>query len=230
MSQDVATRMRALYSGELDEAWARIERETPATYWEENAVLGRRDTYRALVARLQPLTGRRVLDAGCGRGLLARRLTKEGALVTGADVLIDHVSEARERGVGGLGSSERAPRWAVADFRDLLVGRGAFDDLVLQEVIEDYSEEERIDLIRGLATADVPRVHVVFRRTGSWGGLIAPLLPSALATSLDPVTVLRSFHRHSPYRISHQESVRRRSYHVQVVELTLQPGFSPGDP
>jgi SAM-dependent methyltransferase len=227
MSNDVASRMRALYSGEVEEVWARIERETPATYWEENAVLGRRDAHRVLLARLQPLGGRRVLDAGCGRGLLARGLAKAGALVTGADVLLDHVSEARARGIG---EPDRAPRWAAADFRDLLLARGAFDDIVLEEVIEDYTEEERIDLIRAFAACDVPRLHLIFRRSGAWDGLIAPLLPATLATSLDPVTVLRSFHRHSPYRISQQESVRRRSYHVQVVKLTLQTGFAPGDP
>ncbi len=229
MSHDPASSMRALYSGETDAVWARIEREAPATYWEENAVLGRRDAYRALRTRLQPIAGRRILDAGCGRGVLARRLAMEGARATGVDLLWDHVSEARERGFGSQGK-EITPRWAVADFRDVLLARGAFDDVVLQEVIEDYAEEERIDLIRGLAKADVPRLHVIFRRTGSWGGLIAPLLPPAIATALDPVTVLRSFHRHTPYRISHQESVRRRSYHVQVVELTLQLGFAPGDP
>jgi magnesium-protoporphyrin O-methyltransferase len=227
MSNDVATRMRALYSGEVEDVWARIERETPATYWEENAVLGRRDAYRVLMARLQPIAGRRVLDAGCGRGLLARRLAKAGALVTGVDVLLDHVSEARARGIGAR--LDLPPRWAVADFRDLLLARGAFDDVVLEEVIEDYTEEERIDLIRVLAKADVPRLHLIFRRTGAWGGLIASLLPATLVTSLDPVTVLRSFHRHSPYRISQQESVRRRSYHVQVVKLTLQTGLAPGD-
>jgi SAM-dependent methyltransferase len=207
MTLDVASKMRALYS-------ARIERETPATYWEENEVLGRQDAFGALLARLQPIGARRILDAGCGRGLLARQLAKEGARVTGADVLVDHVSEARERGEGS------AVRWAAADFRDLLLTRGAFDDLVLQEVIEDYGEDERVELFRGIADADVPRLHVIFRRTGSWGGLITPLLPPALATALDPVNVLRSIHRHTPYRISHQESVRRRSYHVQLVELT----------
>jgi SAM-dependent methyltransferase len=214
MTLDVASKMRALYSGEVEGVWARIERETPATYWEENEVLGRQDAFGALLARLQPIGARRILDAGCGRGLLARQLAKEGARVTGADVLVDHVSEARERGEGS------AVRWAAADFRDLLLTRGAFDDLVLQEVIEDYGEDERVELFRGIADADVPRLHVIFRRTGSWGGLITPLLPPALATALDPVNVLRSIHRHTPYRISHQESVRRRSYHVQLVELT----------
>jgi len=224
MTLDVASKMRALYSGEVEGVWARVERETPATYWEENEVLGRQDAYGALLARLQPIGGRRILDAGCGRGLLARRLAKEGALVTGADVLFDHVSEARERGEGS------AVRWAAADFRDLLLARGAFDDLVMQEVIEDYGEAERVELFRGIADADVPRLHLIFRRTGSWGGLITPLLPPALATALDPVNVLRSIHRHTPYRISHQESVRRRSYHVQLVELTRGAGSTPGDP
>ena len=224
MSHDLASRLRALYTGETEEVWTRIERDTPATYWEENAVLGRADTYRALLGRLGPIAGRRILDAGCGRGWLARRLAGQGALVTAVDVLEDHVSEARER-KGGLG-----PSVAVADFRDVLVAHGAFDDVVLQEVLEDYEPQETLDLLRALARGDARRVYVVFRQSGPWGGLVGPLLPSALTTTLDPVSVLRSFHRHTPYRLSHQESVRRRSYYVQLVELTLQPGLEYGDP
>ena len=223
MSHDLPSRLRALYAGEVEEVWARIERETPATYWEDNEVLGRWDTYRALLARLQPITGRRILDAGCGRGLLARRLASEGALVTAVDVLADHVSEARKGGEG------RRPSLAVADFKDMVAARGAFDDVILQEVLEDYTPEETLDVIRALAEGDTPRIYVIVRRPGPWAGLIGPLLPSALVTTLDPVAVLRSFHRHTPYRLSHQESVRRRSYHVQMVELTLQAGVEYGD-
>jgi magnesium-protoporphyrin O-methyltransferase len=219
MSQDLPSRLRALYSGEWEEVWARIERESPATYWEENAVLGRVDTGRALLDRLEPVAGRRILDAGCGRGRLARRLAARGAHVTAVDVLADHVSEARERG------EERGPTLAVADFRDLIAARGAFDDIILQEVLEEYTAEETLDLLRALARGDASRVHLVFRQPGQWGGLVGPLLPAALKATLDPVAVLRSFHRHTPYRLSRQESVRRRSYYVQIVELTLQPGL-----
>ncbi|MGB7208541.1 MAG: hypothetical protein WBD27_07770, partial [Pyrinomonadaceae bacterium] len=77
---------------------------------------------------------------------------------------------------------------------------------------------------------NAPRIHVIFRRPSPWRGLIGALLPSPLVTTLDPVAVLRSFHRHTAYRLSHQESVRRRSYHVEMVELTLQPGLEYGDP
>ncbi|MBM4183492.1 MAG: methyltransferase domain-containing protein [Gemmatimonadetes bacterium] len=224
MTQDLPSRLRALYSGEWEEVWARIERESPATYWEENAVLGRIDTYRALLGRLQPIAGRRILDAGCGRGLMAQRLAAQGARVTAVDVLADHVSEARER-VG-----ERGPTLAVADCKDLIAARGAFDDIILHEVLEEYTADETRELLRVLARADARRVHLVFKQPQQWGGLIRSLLPAALVGTLDPVAVLRSFHRNTPYRLAHQEPVRRRSYHVQMVELTLQESLEHGDP
>ena len=216
MSQDLAARLRSLYSGEAGETWTHIERESPTTYWEENAILGRRDTYELLLERLQPITGRRVLDAGCGRGLLARRLAAEGALTTGVDLLSHRVLEAR----GARGGD--APTFAVADFRDLLSAAGAFDDVVIQEVLEDYSPDERKDTIFGLADSRVPRIHLIFRQQGRWGGLIAPMLPDSLGPTLDPVQLLRSIHLHTPYRLAHQESLRRRSYSVRMVQLTLE--------
>lgn len=220
MSQDLASRLHTLYDGDVGKTWARIERETPATYWEENAVLGRRDTFRALLARLQPIAGRRILDAGCGLGLWTRRLARVGADVTGVDLLVDHVSEARRR------VKEGRPRFVAADFRDLATARGGFDEIILQEVLEDYAPEDRIDALRWLADAGAARLHVIFRQEGRWATLISPMMPEALTATLDSVELLRSIHLHTPYRLSHQESVRRRSYNVQRVELTLEPGFS----
>jgi len=216
MSQQLAAHLRGLYTGEVGETWTRIEREAPTTYWEENAILGRRDTYAALLDTLKPIEERRILDAGCGRGLLARRLAGEGALVTGVDLVSHRVLEARGARGGG------APTFAVADFRDLLSVAEAFDDVVIQEVLEDYSAEERKDTIFALASAGVPRIHLIFRQQGRWGGLINPMLPAALASTLDPVPLLRSIHLHTRYRLAHQESIRRRSYSVRLVQFTLE--------
>jgi len=213
---DLALRLRDLYSGEAGEAWSRLERESPTTYWEENAILGRRDTYELLLERLQPIAGRRVLDAGCGRGLLARRLAAEGALVTGVDLVCHRVLEARGAKGGG------APTFAVADFRDVLPLAGAFDDVVIQEVLEDYTADERRDTIVRLAESRAPRIHLIFRQPGRWGGLIAPMMPDGLIATLDPVPLLRSIHLHTPYRLAYQESIRRRSYSVRWVQLTLE--------
>jgi len=220
MSQDLASRLRTLYDGDVGKTWARIQRESPATYWEENAVLGRRDTFRALLARIQPIGGRRILDAGCGLGLWTRRLARVGADVTGVDLVFDHVSEARRR------VKEGRPRFVAGDFRDLAVAGGGFDEIILQEVLEDYAPQDRIDTFRWLADAGAARVHVVFKQEGRWATLIGAMMPDALTPTLDAVELLRSIHLHTPYRLSHQESDRRRSYNVRRVELTLQPGFS----
>lgn len=216
MTQDLARRLDGLYSGEFAETWSRIERESPATYWEENAILGRRDTYELLRERLQPLAGRRVLDAGCGHGLISRRLAGEGALVTGVDLVSHRVLKARGAQGGG------APTFAVADFRDVLPVAGAFDDVIIQEVLEDYSRDERMDTVLAMAGSQAPRIHLIFRQPGRWGGLIGPMMPEALIPTLDPVPLLRSIHLHTSYRLARKESIRRRSYSVQWVELTLQ--------
>ena len=218
-SDDLAPRMRELYAGEFGAVWARVGREAPATYWEENAVLGRQDVRRALTARLQPIAGRRILDAGCGLGLLARRLTREGARVTAVDLLTHLVLEAR-----GLKNGS-GPTWAVADFRDLLGSAGAFDDIVLQEVLEDYAAGEAVDVLKRLGTSGAQRIYLVVKQAGPWRGVMETLLPEALLPTVDPVWLLRMAHLHTPYKLSHQESIRRRSYNARMVELTLQPGL-----
>jgi SAM-dependent methyltransferase len=219
MTSDLASRMRATYSGEVGEVWARVERESPGSYWEENAVLGRQDVHEALLARLQPIRGRRILDAGCGRGLLARRLALEGARVTAVDLLTHHVLEAR-----GLKNGS-GPSWVVADFRDLLGSAGAFDDIVLQEVLEDYGPDETVDVLSRLGRSGATKIHLVVKQAGRWREVLGPLMPEALLATVDPVSLLRSAHLHTPYRLSHQESVRRRSYNARLMELRLQPEF-----
>jgi SAM-dependent methyltransferase len=216
MTQDLARRLESLYSGDFADTWSRIEREAPSTYWEENAILGRRDTYQLLLERLRPVAGRKILDAGCGQGLLSRRLAGEGALVTGVDLVSRRLMRAR----GAPGGS--APDFAVADFRDVLPLAEAFDEVVIQEVLEDYSRGERMDTVIAMARSRAPRIHLIFRQPGRWGGLIGPMMPEALVPTLDPVPLLRSIHLHTPYRLARKESIRRRSYSVQWVELTLE--------
>lgn len=68
--------------------------------WFDTA-LGRRvwtDELRAVAALLGPLSGRRVLDAGCGDGRLAVVLAGEGARVVGADIDVSMLRAARARG------------------------------------------------------------------------------------------------------------------------------------
>lgn len=53
--------------------------------------------FDALLAALEPLAGQRLLDAGCGAGLVARKAAERGARVTGLDASDGLLAVARER-------------------------------------------------------------------------------------------------------------------------------------
>lgn len=52
---------------------------------------------RLLLDRIGPVRGLRILDVGCGDGVLATRLAQDGAQVTGLDASADMIAAARRR-------------------------------------------------------------------------------------------------------------------------------------
>ena len=82
--------------------------------------------------RLGGLKGLRVLDVGCGAGLLAEPLTRLGATVTGIDAASGVIDAARAHATQvGLAISYR-----VATVDDLIDEGASFDLVVASEVIE----------------------------------------------------------------------------------------------
>ncbi len=85
----------------MEERDARIEDhyEDLAPLWDDIVdAPGRQELLWATVDELLPeLSGRRVLDAGCGSGVYAERLADQGADVVGVDVSEGMVERARER-------------------------------------------------------------------------------------------------------------------------------------
>jgi 2-polyprenyl-3-methyl-5-hydroxy-6-metoxy-1,4-benzoquinol methylase len=104
--------------------------------WREGAEAGR-DPFgllQPLLELLGDLPGRRVLDAGCGEGYLARALAARGARVTGMDLSPRLIELARARDPGDRIS------YQVADLSQPLPGHaGRFDAagsyLVLNDVV-----------------------------------------------------------------------------------------------
>ena len=95
-------------------------------------------TYRpvqdAVMVALQEQQPRRVLDVGCGTGLLTARMRAElGADVAGCDYSSGMISRARRRSA--------APSWVLANAMALPVGTAAVDAVVCTESFHWYSDQ-----------------------------------------------------------------------------------------
>jgi 2-polyprenyl-6-hydroxyphenyl methylase/3-demethylubiquinone-9 3-methyltransferase len=86
-------------------------------------------------AELKPLTGKRVLDVGCGAGLLCEPLARLGADVTGVDAAAENVAAARAHAVG----SGFAIEYRVGELAELDLG--CFDLVTAMEVLEHVADK-----------------------------------------------------------------------------------------
>ena len=80
------------------DAWMRLTSDAPVNRIRATVRAGRDEMRRTLLATLpQDLTGRRLLDAGCGTGALAVEAARRGANVVAIDLSPKLVGLARER-------------------------------------------------------------------------------------------------------------------------------------
>jgi 2-polyprenyl-6-hydroxyphenyl methylase / 3-demethylubiquinone-9 3-methyltransferase len=118
--------------------------------------------YGDLKART-PLAGKRVLDMGCGAGLLAEPLARMGGTVTGVDAALENIAVARDHAAqSGLAIDYRAGEIDA-------VARERFDLITCLEVIEHVADPA--SFIAGLATLLAP------------GGLLILSTPNRTALS-----------------------------------------------
>ena len=201
-----------LYAGEGGRSWDRVEREQPATYWEENAVAARRLARRTIARWLEPLAAQRVLDAGCGTGALGCHLAALGAMVVGVDLLPRFERSAGRR--AGV-------RFVVADLRQRACADAAFTAIVLQEVLEDYPPDERLGLVEALAEQRARRLVLATRIASAWGEWAERLAGRDRQPPVDTVALYRGIHLETPYFLARRETIRRRNHVLEVAEFSL---------
>ena len=141
--------------------WDRLTSDAPVSRIRETVRAGR-DTMRALMLGRLPedLRGARVLDAGCGTGVMAVELAARGAEVVGVDISPQLVDIARRRLPEELGGRVS---FRAGDMLD--AGLGRFDHVVAMDSLIYYDQPDLVRALDRLATAAPQVVFTVAPRT-----------------------------------------------------------------
>ena len=183
-----------------------------------------------LLSWLPPdLTGRRVLDAGCGTGALAVEAAKRGAHVVAIDLSSKLVDLARQRAPQSL------PNGGSLDFRsgDMLDDKlGHFDHVVAMDSIIHYETEDAVAALSRLAARCSTSIAFTFApRTPLLATLITVgrMFPRKdRAPWLEPMAKEKLLHRMrgdsvlAGWQHSREQRVSSGFYKSQAMEWTKQ--------
>jgi magnesium-protoporphyrin O-methyltransferase len=130
------------------DAWAKLTSDAPVSGIRATVRAGR-DRMRGMLLSWLPedLSGRRVLDAGCGTGALAIEAAARGADVIAVDVSATLVGLARERAEGRHGAGRVSFR--VGDMLDPALGE--FDHVVAMDSLIHYRAGDVVAAVGRLA-------------------------------------------------------------------------------
>jgi magnesium-protoporphyrin O-methyltransferase len=161
-------RIEAYFDRTALSAWAQLTSDAPVSRIRATVREGR-DRMRANLLDWLPadLSGKRLLDAGCGTGALAVEAARRGAEVVAIDISGSLISIAQERM-----PDELSIEWRVGDMCDPALGD--FDHVVAMDSLIHYRPD---DTVRVLATlAERARGSIAFTfapRTALLGGMLA---------------------------------------------------------
>ncbi len=129
------------------DAWARLTTDAPVSRIRATVRAGRDEMRAQLLAWLPAdLTGRRILDAGCGTGAFAVEAARRGADVLAIDLSATLVSIAAERLPKDLGKGSIT--FGVGDMLD--AGLGGFDHVVAMDSLIYHPTSDVVRCLRTL--------------------------------------------------------------------------------
>ena len=130
------------------DAWKRLTSDAPLGRIRETVRQGRELMRQTLLEWMpQDLSGCRLLDAGCGTGLLSVAAARRGAEVVAVDLSATLIELARERVPVDLNGG--SVDFSVGDMLD--AERGTFDYIVAMDSLIHYEPEDALALISGFA-------------------------------------------------------------------------------
>jgi len=217
--------LEAYFDRTAVDAWTRLTSDEPVGRIRATVRAGREEMRDTLVSWLpQDLSGRRVLDAGCGTGMLAVEAARRGAEVVAIDLSPTLVGLARER------SPEVRPGcidFRVGDLRDTALGH--FDHVVAMDSLIHYPLDDMLGMLDALAGRTRTSLLFTFApRTAPLAAMhaVGQLFPkSDRSPAIEPVEERRLrgrlAERAGPFGLApgRTHRVRRGFYISQAMEL-----------
>jgi magnesium-protoporphyrin O-methyltransferase len=134
------------------DAWKRLVSDQPVSGIRATVRKGR-DAMRATLVSWLPadLAGWRILDAGCGSGVLSFELAERGADVLGVDLSARTIEHARQK-AQALGRTARGGSATFLSGDMLSPNHGRFDAIISMDALIHYSASDAQDAIEALAS------------------------------------------------------------------------------
>lgn len=130
------------------ETWARLTSDSPVSGVRARVRAGRDQMRGQILDWLgDDLSGRRVLDAGCGTGALAIEAARRGAQVVAIDIAGSLVEVAADRTPADIASNIE---YRVGDMTDPSLG--SFDHVVAMDSLIHYRPEDIASAVRQLSS------------------------------------------------------------------------------
>ena len=221
------TQLQEYFDRTAVDAWAKLTSTAKVSGIRAKVRAGREEMRHVLLSYLpSDLTGQRVLDAGCGTGVLAADLARRGAHVVAIDLSPTLVDLARER-IGqdfGSGSIE----FRSGDMLDPALGE--FDHVVCMDSMIHYHHLDIADAMAKLA--DRTRANIAFTFAPNNAALstlltIGSLFPrSDRSPFIQPISIdslTRTFSKHDglvDWAPMSTQKVQRAFYFSQAMRLS----------
>lgn len=189
--------LKTYFDRTASDAWKQLTSDAPVSKIRATVRAGRNEMRKTLLDWLpSDLRGKRLLDAGCGTGMLSVEAARRGAHVVAIDIAQSLVELARLRTAGDLSEIRDTPghgdiEFHVGDMLDPALGK--FDHIVAMDSLIHYRPHDVIGVLARLTTAARSSVLFTFApRTPALAAMhtVGRIFPrSNRAPSIEPVDV-----------------------------------------
>ena len=134
-------RLENYFNEVSSDAWDKLTSNEPVSFVRQLVREGREKMQAAIIEKLpKDLRGTRILDAGCGTGVLSRMLDERGAEVVGVDISEKLIEVAKNRS-----SLNKNIEYFAGDMKEQSFGN--FDYIIAMDSLIHYSTDDVISSI-----------------------------------------------------------------------------------